>query len=107
MIEHDGENIPTVDPKDPNSIKALYGFTYNLADGEVFLVNEWLINDIPVLVGETVDGLTVDVITFLENVTEVGLTDGTPHCRYRVTNRTKTNLRDIDDRSFYVKIKSL
>lgn len=107
MPEHDGKTIPTVDPKDPNSISALYGFTYNLLDGETITSSTWLINNTEVLVGGSVDGLTIDADAIVGNVTKVGLTGGTKGCRYTVTNRTETSARNSDDRSFYINIKNL
>ena len=107
MPEHDGTSIPTVDPKDPNSIKALYSFTYSLADGEVISTSTWLINGVLVSVGDEVDGLTLGVVSSLDGVNKAGLTGGILHKRYTITNRTSTNIRDIDDKSCYLKIKNL
>jgi len=104
MIEHDGKKIPTADPKDPNSVGVEYGFTYKLEDLEVITSSIWLINDVVVSVGGTVDGLVLESADFLDNVTKAGLTGGNPDTKYTLTNRLGTNVVTSDDRSMYIKV---
>lgn len=107
MIEHDGVNIPTVAPKDPDSLGVEYGFTYPLKDGEVILESQWLINNTLVGNGDEVDGLTSLTTIYQSNVTKIALSGGVLGRRYTLTNRISTSITESDDRSMFMTVKSL
>jgi len=107
MIEHDGKKIPTADPKDPNSIDVEYGFTYSLIPLEVITSSSWLVNDVAITIGETLDGIRLDSSGYLDNVTKSGWSLGNPDDKYKITNRLGTSVTPSDDRSMYFKIKPL
>ena len=106
MIEHDGKNIPTVDPKDPDS-DVWYGFTYTLEDAETISSSVWLINGTEVTNGQTVDGLTFVDSSFSGNVVKARLLGGVLPDLYKVTNRSSSNVTPLDDRSMYIRVKEL
>jgi hypothetical protein len=105
-IYHNGINIPTADPKDPDS-DVWYGFTYTLEDIETISSSTWLINGTAVSNGQDVDGLTFESSSFSANVTKANLSGGNTGERYTVTNRIDTNVTPSDDRSMYITIKPL
>lgn len=103
-IVHDGENIPTVSPKDPDS-DVWYGFTYTLESGETISSSTWLINNVPVSNGQTEDGLTLNTSSIQDEVTKANIAGGTLGTRYLLTNRTVTNVTPSDDKSMHIFIR--
>ena len=102
-ITHDGKNIPTADPKDPDS-DVWYGFTYTLEDLETVATSTWLINGTAVTNGQAVDGLTFEAGSYSGGVTKANVSGGTIGVRYSLTNRRSTNVTPSDDRSMYINI---
>ena len=103
MITHNGKDIPTADPKDPDS-DVWYGFTYTLEDLETISSSAWLINGTLVSNGQAVDGLTFEASDLSGAVVKANVSGGTIGVRYTLTNRLSTNVTPSDDRSMYINI---
>ena len=102
-ITHNGKDIPTADPKDPDS-DVWYGFTYQLEDLETISSSVWLINGTLVSNGQTVDDLTFEASDISDNVTKANVSGGNVGVRYTLTNRISTNVTPSDDRSMYINV---
>lgn len=105
-IYHDGTKIPIAPPKDSNS-DITRGFQYELENGETIITSDWLINETPVTPNTTVNGLTMKMKYFVNNITKINLTGGELGRTYLITNRIRTNKTVQDDRSFYLKVIKL
>lgn len=100
-LEHDGETIPHVEKKDPDS-QVSHGFDYTewLRAGETIISSSW---EIPSGLSLGIDGQGADVdADFTTTHTSILLRGGTLNERYLVTNTITTNQLQTEQRSFYV-----
>jgi len=108
VVTHDGNNIPTINPKDPNDFKWVEFSPQNMADDETITSFSILINDQVVNVGETFDGLRLE--TTQSNGTDVvkaQFSGGNLYDKYRVTFRFSTQYIPQADRSCEFMVKEL
>ena len=94
-ITHNGKNIPTASPKDPDS-DVWYGFTWPLS-----------INGSLATAGQTVDGLKFEASVYAEKEAKINISGGTEGQRYTLTNRLATTETPSDDRSMYITVVNL
>ena len=104
---HDGQTIPLEEPKDPHSY-AWYGFTYanSFSSDEVILGDTWLINDVSVSVGGTVDTLTLHEVKQEGKTTQALVSGGVEGYRYSLTNRITTTYLPFIDKTLYFMIQA-
>lgn len=100
QVIHDGETIPDVEKKDPDS-QISHGFDYSdwLRAGEYIIESTWSY-PAGLLLGD--DGGTPIDPDFSNTVTSIMLRGGESNARYRVTNTIKTNLQQKEQRSFHL-----
>jgi hypothetical protein len=101
LIIHDGEISPIAPTKDPQS-DVWYGFEYSLESGEVITGSDWLIDDVLVTAGQSVNGLNFVDKDNSGSVTKCRLSGGSAGSIYRVTNRLSTSATPSDDRTMLV-----
>lgn len=105
---HNGRDIPTSYPKDPNSDIWLGFEMLGFEDDEWIQAHSILIDGVVVAKGETVNGLTyVDSKTNGLNIVGVRVKDGNEGNTSRVTLRYTTQYIPSDDRSQDFEIKTL
>lgn len=99
LFYHNGQEIPSAPPKDPDDTEALYGadWTAELETGETISGSTWIADA----------GLTTTDNGFAGALTSVKISGGTDGQTYRVTNRISTNFRASIDKSFYLLCKEL
>ena len=106
LIIHDGETSPTAPTKDPQS-DVWYGFEYALESGEVITGSQWLIDDVLVTAGQSVNGLTFVGEDNSGSVTKCRLSGGSSGTNYRLTNRLSTSATPSDDRTMIIPCEHL
>lgn len=105
-VVHDGSNIPTVDPKDPDS-DSWYEFTLALQAGETLNSIAWLINGTLVNDTDTVDGLQFVTSDVSGEAFRAKLSGGTLNQFYVLTVRYSTNQQPSEDRSMRFRVINL
>ncbi len=105
-IYHDGTKIPTATPKGHSS-KVWYGFKHPLEDGEYLIASNWFINDTAVVLNTPIAGLNVLDTDIINDYTKLKLDEGILGKIYLITNKFSTNMKTLDERSFYLKVVKL
>ncbi|NCN42663.1 hypothetical protein GW916_15605 [bacterium] len=99
LFYHNGQEIPTAPPIDPDDVEAFYGVDWSaeLEPGETILSSTWIADP----TATTADNGFSGAIT---SVKISGAIDGQT---YRITNRISTNFRASIDKSFDLPCKQL
>ena len=104
-IEHNGKDIPELDPKDPDD-QDYFGFNYNdeLEAGEVITSSTW---GFPNLEQGRDEANELVPDTFQDGKTNILIRTGSAQNRYRLTNTIKTNYYRKLSRSLEFVVKDL